>query len=65
MLHGGPGHCVGAPIDTSELWQRARTKQVFSQAFGGDDPPANHCNGRFRVGDKSKRVPVHRSAKTI
>jgi hypothetical protein len=24
---------------------------------------ANHCNGRFRVGGKSKRVPVRRSAK--
>ena len=41
-------HCVGAP---------------FSQAFGGDDTPANYCNGPFRVGDKSKRVPVRRLVK--
>jgi uncharacterized protein YifE (UPF0438 family) len=40
-----------------------RWLEKFEGLNRGDGSPANHCNGRFRVGGKSKRAPVHRSAK--
>jgi hypothetical protein len=40
-----------------------RLLEKFEGLNRGDGSPANHCNGRFRVGGKSKRAPVHRSVK--
>jgi hypothetical protein len=40
-----------------------RRLEKFEGLNRGDGSPTNHCNGRFRVGGKSKRVPVHRSVK--